>query len=79
MTMERRVGKLETIWRRPERLPGADYDFSALTGPEKLELDQFLARVERQPPRANGRPDYGCLSDEELELVCGYLTASEID
>ena len=76
--MERRVGKLETIWRRPERLPGADYDFSRLTGPEKLELDQLLARVERQPPRADGRPDYSGLTDEELERVCAMSRRCEM-
>ena len=76
--MERRVAKLETIRPRPETLPGRHYDFGALTGPEKLELDGLLALVERQPPRENGRPDFRLLSDEQLEAVCAMLRRCEV-
>ena len=73
-SIERRLDRLDGRWRRiePARAEPA-FDFSLLTMEERHELDTLLARIEARPPRPYGRPDYGDLSDEELERV-GFLS-----
>jgi hypothetical protein len=66
--MERRLRKLDVLYRRIELArPQPVFDGDRLTMDERHELDALLARVEARPLRPNGRPDFGDLSDAELE------------
>ena len=68
--MQRRIDRLHVLYQRQGRPHVAPtYDVSRLSPREQFELDTILAKVERLPPRANGRPDLRPLSDAELERV----------
>jgi len=68
--MERRLGTLEIIFQRQGRPHLAPtYDVSGLSPREQFELDTILAKIERVPTRANGRPDLRPLSVAERERV----------
>lgn len=70
MSMNQRVDKLEAVWRRTDPTDGAGFDLNRLhrlTLREQFELSELLKPLEGLPLHPNGRPDYGPLSDDQLE------------
>ena len=64
--MERRIGKLEVIYRRRRRVPtGMPLDMSALSPMEVVELGDLLREPARHEDRT-GVASYAMLSPAEL-------------
>jgi len=70
MNTEKRLARLEVVWRRRERPAedaGSPFDATRLTFAEQIEMDGLLALIE--PAGRRGRPDYGALADDQLERL----------
>ena len=70
MNTEKRLARLEVVWRRRERPAedaGSPFDATRLTFAEQGEMDGLLALLE--PAGRRGRPDYGALADAQVERL----------
>ncbi len=71
--MERRINRLDILYRRREPQPARQpYDVSVLSTHEKHELGQLLVKLEGLAPRPNGRADLSPLTDDELDRLCEF-------
>ena len=70
MNTEKRLARLEVVWRRRERPAedaGTPFDAGRLTMREQYELDGLLALIE--PAGRRGRADFAALDDDALERL----------